>query len=135
MVRPNPTFGTEDRHKGKFLVPVIAVFTKYEQFRHEISFKLEDQGLDTSDPALLDAEVERIFNEQYLARLAGSPPVVRLESEDFFHQLTCTMLISVLQGCTRRINNVQNLSKGQLMDSRIMLLLSCSWLFRKIIWS
>jgi hypothetical protein len=63
---------------------VLAVFTKYEQFRREISFKLGDQGLDTStDPTLLDAEVERIFEEQYLAGLTGSPPVVRLESEDF----------------------------------------------------
>ena len=62
---------------------MLAVFTKYEQFRREISFKLGDQGLDTTDPTLLDAEVERIFEEQYLAGLTGSPPVVRLESEDF----------------------------------------------------
>jgi hypothetical protein len=67
---------------------VIAVFTKYDQFKREINFKLEDQGLDTNThPALLDAEVERIFNNEYLARLAGSPPVVRLESEDFVNKL------------------------------------------------
>ena len=70
-------------YKGIFLVPVIAVFTKYDQVRREINFRLDDEGLDTStDPALLSIEVERIFGEQYLARLTGSPPVVRLESEN-----------------------------------------------------
>jgi len=61
-------------------VPVIAVFTKYDQFRRDISFKLEDQGC---DPALRDAEVENVFKQYYLANLMGSPPFIRLESEDF----------------------------------------------------
>jgi hypothetical protein len=63
-------------------VPVIAVFTKYDQFRRNIGIKLEDQQ---RDPSLLDAEVESVFNEHYMAGLPGppSPPFVRLESEDF----------------------------------------------------
>jgi hypothetical protein len=62
---------------------VIAVFTKFDQFRREINFRLEDQGLDPStDPGLLNAEVERIFEKQYLANLRGAAPFVRLESED-----------------------------------------------------
>ena len=70
-------------HEGICLVPVIAVFTKYDQFRREMIYKLEDQGLAAStDPALLNAEMERIFNKEYLAKLGGSPPVVRLESEN-----------------------------------------------------
>jgi hypothetical protein len=61
---------------------VIAVFTKYDQFRRNIGIKLEDQHRDSS---LLDAEVESVFNEHYMAGLPGppSPPFVRLESEDF----------------------------------------------------
>jgi hypothetical protein len=59
---------------------VIAVFTKYDQFRREIRMRLEDRQCDAAD---LDPEVERIFNEHFLANLAGSPPLVRLESEDF----------------------------------------------------
>jgi hypothetical protein len=57
---------------------VIAVFTKYEQFRREVMMKLEDQkrGL-----ALLGDEIESIFDSHYLANLRGSPPVVRLESK------------------------------------------------------
>jgi hypothetical protein len=57
---------------------VIAVFTKYDQFKRNIKMKLEDGNC---DPALLDTEVEKIFEEQYLAHLSGSPRCVRLESE------------------------------------------------------
>jgi hypothetical protein len=71
-------------------VPVIAVFTKYDQFRRNIRIKLEDQ---CRDPLLLDNEVARVFNERYLASLRGSPPFVCLESEGFFSQLACTTLI------------------------------------------
>jgi hypothetical protein len=59
---------------------VIAVFTKYDQFRRNIKIKLEDQH---RDPALLDTEIEGIFDEHYLASLTGPPPFVLLESEDF----------------------------------------------------
>jgi len=55
---------------------VIAVFTKYDQFRRNISIKLEDQH---RDPALLDAEVEKVFDEHYLGSLTERPPFVRLE--------------------------------------------------------
>jgi hypothetical protein len=75
-------------------VPVIAVFTKFDQFKREIRFKLEDEG---RDPVLLDNEVERVFHEHYLANLHGSPPFVRLESEYFVNQLACIALISVLK--------------------------------------
>jgi hypothetical protein len=58
---------------------VIAVFTKYDQFRRNIMIKLEDRH---RDPALLDAEVESVFNEHYLGIITGPPPFIRLESED-----------------------------------------------------
>ena len=67
---------------------MIAVFTKYDQLRRETSFRLEDQGLNTSaDAVLLNAEVEKIFKEQYLAKLLGSAPAVRFGSENFINQL------------------------------------------------
>ena len=61
-------------------VPVIAVFTKYDQFKRDTKMKLQDEG---RDPEMmdLDAEVENIFKLHYLASLNGSPPFVRLESE------------------------------------------------------
>jgi hypothetical protein len=84
MVRSN-TASRWELTRGIFQVPVIAVFTKYDQFKREVNMKLEDQRRD-SDPlsgADFDAEMENIFNEHYLADLVGSPPFVRLESEDF----------------------------------------------------
>ena len=63
-----------------FPVPVIAVFTKYDQFKCDIKMKLEDEG---RDPEMeLNDEVENIFNQHYLASLNGPPPFIRLESED-----------------------------------------------------
>jgi hypothetical protein len=59
---------------------VIAVFTKYDQFRRDIRIKLEDQH---RDPSILDAEVESVFEEHYLADLTGPTPFICLESEDF----------------------------------------------------
>jgi hypothetical protein len=68
---------------------VIAVFTKYDQFRRNIRIKLEDQNRDL---ALLDAEAESIFNEHYLANLRGPPPFIRLESEvlNNYRDMYCT---------------------------------------------
>ena len=63
------------------------LFTKYDQFKRETNFRLEDQGLDTTNPALLDAELERVFKEQYLSNLKGSAPFVRLESKILFTSL------------------------------------------------
>jgi len=62
-----------------FQVPVIAVFTKFDQFKRDIKMKLHDEG---RDPEMnLNAEVENIFNQHYMANLNGPPPFIRLESE------------------------------------------------------
>jgi hypothetical protein len=64
-----------------FQVPVIALFTKYDQFKRDIKMKLEDQP---DHPEIdVDAEVKRVFEEHYLAGLTGPPPYICLESEDF----------------------------------------------------
>jgi len=56
---------------------VIAVFTKFDQFKIDIEMKLEDQGRDPKRE--LDPEVGRVFNKYYLANLSGPPPFVCLE--------------------------------------------------------
>ena len=77
----NATLPTEtDIMMWDFQVPVIAVFTKYDQFKRDMKMKLEDEGRDQEMD--LDAEVEKIFNQHYLAGLNGPPPFIRLESED-----------------------------------------------------
>ena len=63
-----------------FQVPVIAVFTKFDQFKHDTKMTLEDEGRDQETD--LNTEVENIFNQRYLASLNGPPPFIRLESED-----------------------------------------------------
>jgi hypothetical protein len=69
---------------GIFQVPVIAIFTKFDQFKRDVKIKLEDRG---RDPEIhLDDEVERIFKERYLAYLVGPPPFIRLQSEDFLNE-------------------------------------------------
>ena len=113
-------------------MPVIAVFTKYDQFRRNIEIDLEDQHCDA---ALLDTKVERIFNDEYLANLEGSPPFVRLKSEDFVNQPTFITLIAVPQICTIVADGVRTLLKRLPTHSLVELLPSCSWLCRRIIWN
>jgi hypothetical protein len=115
-------------------VPVIAVITKYDQFKREIRMKAEDQHRNAAD-LNTDAEAERSFYEHYLANLGGSPLVVRLESEDFVDQLTCTTLIDVLQKCTSLANIVLILFTRLPMLSLAVLLTLCSWQCKRIIWS
>ena len=78
-----------------FQVPVIAVFTKFDQFKRNIKMNLEDEGryLRTD----FETEVESIFDRYYLGGLQVSetPPFVRLEGEYFLRQYT-PMLIYVL---------------------------------------
>ena len=68
-----------------FQVPVIALFTKYDQFKRNIKMKLEDEGRDLHTH--FDIEVNRVFNDHYLAYLGGTPPFVCLESEYFLQPI------------------------------------------------
>jgi len=76
-----------------FQVPVIAVFTKYDQFKRDTKMKMEDEGRDPETG--LDTEVESMFNQYYLASLSGPPPFVCLAGEDLFSQFT-PILVSIL---------------------------------------
>ena len=62
---------------ASFLVPVIVVFTKYDQFVRNVKMYLEDYG--NPDDSISDA-VERQFNEHYLGPLGDGAKFVRLES-------------------------------------------------------
>ena len=58
-------------------VPVIAVFTKYDQFQRNVKMHVEDYG--NPDDDVSDA-VERLFEEHYLRHLGDGARFVRLES-------------------------------------------------------
>ena len=89
---------------------MIAVFTKFDQFSRDIGMKLEDQGRDPNDISALNAEMERIFREEFLTNLKGSPLVIRLESEGFYHP-AFILQTGVLQECTSPVNGVLVLLK------------------------
>ena len=61
----------------QFQVPVIAVFTKYDQFVRNVKMFLEDYG--NPDDSISDA-VEGQFNEHYLGHLGDGARFARLES-------------------------------------------------------
>jgi len=110
-------------HEGISLVPAIVVFTKYDQFRLETRFRLEDRGLDAStDTALLNTEVEKIFQEEYLAKLPVSAPAVCLQSESFVNRPAFTMLIPIPQECTSPAKSVPSFLKRLAMSSLVALL-------------
>ena len=71
--------------RGISQVQVIVLFTKFDQFKRDIKMKLEDQHDSDYAEIHIDAEVKRVFEQHYLAslNLNGSPPFIRLESENF----------------------------------------------------
>jgi len=75
-------------------VPLIAVFTKYDQFKHDIKMKLEDEGYGGEMDVQVNTEVEHIFNQHYLASLKGPPPWIRLEKMQN-HGQRCAGLIEM----------------------------------------
>ena len=62
------------------LVPVIAVFTKYDQFLRNVKIHLEDFG--NPDDNILD-EAMRQFNKYYLHHIGDDVRFVQLQSK--FH--------------------------------------------------
>jgi len=102
---------------------VIAVFTKHDQFRRNLKIKLEDQH---REPAVLDAEVETVFNQHYLASLTGPPPFIRLESEDLHCHRTMyyTNLYPVgMHKSDQRCNGLIELTASTLSGDAVALML------------
>lgn len=62
----------------QFPVPVIAVFTKYDQYLRNIQMHLEDFG---NPDDKVSHEADRQFKEHYLRHLGEGVRFVRLESE------------------------------------------------------
>ena len=67
-------------HIAYFIVPLIAVFTKYDQFKDNIEIDLERDGRVNWETEA-HTEAERVFQEQYLGKLSGMPHFARLECE------------------------------------------------------
>ena len=72
-------------------VPVIAVFTKFDQFKRNIKMQLEDEGRDQETH--IETEVKSVFDRHYLGNFSEPPPFVRLESEDFLRQFAPILML------------------------------------------
>jgi len=76
-------------------VPVIAVFTKYDQFKRDIQMKLEDRpgGNGSVSKEEVNDEAECIFQDQYWNVIKeDSPRSVRLESKSHCCIWCCMLL-------------------------------------------
>ena len=64
-------------------VPVIAVFTKFDQFKRNVKINLMDKGCDIELD--LDSEVEHMFEHYHVASLGQNVTFIRLESKGNIH--------------------------------------------------
>lgn len=62
-------------------VPIIVVFTKYEDFRENVKLDLEDKGMKATEDAVY-AECEKKFKEEYCKGVSESLAVIRVEGEN-----------------------------------------------------
>jgi hypothetical protein len=109
---------------GFFQVPVIVVFTKFDQFKRDVKTKLEDQHRDLEIE--LDNEVERVFNKGYLAGLTERPLFIRLESEDFVGQCKLYYINSYPPGMHKhgqRCADLVEMTANSLCDDALVLML------------
>jgi hypothetical protein len=93
-------------------VPVIAVFTKYDQFRRNVEMDLEDEGGDVNQASRM---VHEIFETEYMCGLGKAPKFVQLESKTL--QIVSTFVYSFLfmEGCMSAKAAVITLSKQRWM--------------------
>ena len=95
-------------------VPVIVVFTKYEDFWDNIRLDLEDKGSTTLQESV-DAECEKKFQEHYYSQLPNKFPFVKLERELLFlHSLNKTDCY--LKVCMNPLLHASSSSPRQLMS-------------------
>ena len=61
-------------------VPIIAVFTKYDQFKLNVEMKLEDEGEDAL-PGVVEEKAKELFQDEYLGMVSEQPRYIILESK------------------------------------------------------
>ena len=100
-------------HIAYFIVPVIAVFTKYDQFKDNIEIDLERHGCANWETES-HAEAERVFQEQYLGKLGEMCHFVRLESKVLEGSwasganILCTGMHKAGEHCTELLEKTAN---------------------------
>jgi hypothetical protein len=93
-------------------VPVIAVFTKYDQFLHNVEMHLTDYPSEYPDSNVSEL-AEKQFQEHYLRPLGDDVRYVRLES-GFKLRVKCPEYTDVPQKCKDKIHIAMILLRRQL---------------------
>ena len=52
-------------------VPIIAVFTKYDQFKLNAEMMLEDEGVEDPPPEVIEKKAKKLFQDEYLGTIVG----------------------------------------------------------------
>lgn len=68
-------------------MPIVAVFTKYDQFKINVELRLEDKGCENLTSEHIDKEIKKCFQAEYLEEMNGQPRHVKLESKIVFSSL------------------------------------------------
>ncbi len=63
------------------LVPIIAVFTKFDQFKFNVEMRLEDDGYEDPSQDLVDATVQKRLKTEYIGAIQGQPRYVILDGK------------------------------------------------------
>ena len=63
------------------LVPIIAVFTKFDQFKFNVEIRLEDEGYEEPSQDLVDATVQKRLETEYIGAIEGQPRYVVLDGK------------------------------------------------------
>lgn len=79
----------EVNSSNSWQVPVIAVFTKYDQFKIDVKMKMEDDEKDIT-PETLSSEINQQFEKEYLQGVERQTEYVQLESEYFMYSYSGT---------------------------------------------
>ena len=61
-------------------VPIIAVFTKYDQFKFNVEMKLQDEEEDDLPEEVIKEKAKELFQAEYLSVISGQPRYIILES-------------------------------------------------------
>jgi hypothetical protein len=63
------------------LVPIIAVFTKFDQFKFDVEMRLVDEGCEEPSQDLVDATVQERLETEYIGAIQGQPRHVVLDGK------------------------------------------------------
>ena len=98
-----------------FQVPVIAVFTKYDQFRRNVEMDMSDYPDKYLDSNVSPNQVaEKQFQDYYLRPLGNGVRHVRLESTSLGAMCQPHILMLLWQRCTRSIATATALLRRRL---------------------